>query len=163
MLKFVRTGSWRWIAGEQLGAVRLGDTLCVQESHRVGRGMEQRDQQLGVLNLLSVFSGLMGENTPPSQRGIPHISPSGSGAHMQLTDSEPLVPWARACRTQALIPLPKAVDVEKKMPVGMCQSRTLASGRPSICAAQALVHVFRHECILLAGNRWHGLAVLPHA
>ena len=47
---------------------------------------------------------------------------------MQRADSKPLVPWARACRTQALIPLPKAMDVEKKMAVGMFQSRTLASG-----------------------------------
>ena len=96
-------------------SLRLADTLCVEESHRVGRGMEQREQQPDVLNLLSFFSRLMGENAPLSRRGVPHISPSGSGAYMQRADSKPPVPWARACCTQAPTPLPQAMNVEKKM------------------------------------------------
>ena len=38
--------------------LRLADTLCVEESHRVGRGMEQHEQQPDALNLLSFFSRL---------------------------------------------------------------------------------------------------------
>ena len=142
--------------------LRLGDTLCVEESHRIGRSMEQRDQQADVLNLLSFFSRLMGENTPLSRRGVPHICPSASGAYRQETDAKPPVPWARACCTEASIPLPPALNVEEKMAKGMFESRTPASGRPSICAAQALVHLFRHGRLSLAGNMWHSLALLPH-
>ena len=44
----------------------------------------------------------------------------------------------------------------------MFESRTLASGRPSICAAQALVHLFQNGRLSVAANMWHSLALLPH-
>ena len=77
-------------------------------------------------------------------------------------DATPPVPWARACSTEAPIPLPPRMDVEKKMATGMFESRTPASGRPSICAAQALVHLFQNGRLSLAANMWHSLALLPH-
>ena len=143
--------------------LRVRDTLCVEESHRVGRGMEQRDQQPNVLNLMSFFSRLMGDNSPLSRRAIPHMYSSGSQAYTQAAGSKPPVPWSRAMCSGHPIPLPKAMDVEKKIQVGMFESRTPASGRSSICAAQALVHLFRNRRFALAGNMWHGLALLPHA
>ena len=48
------------------------------------------------------------------------------------------------------------------MATGMFQSKTPASGRPSICAAQALVHLFQSGRLSLAANMWHSLALLPH-
>ena len=137
----------------------FGDILCVEESHRVGRGMEKRDQQPDVLNLLSFFTRLMGETAPLARRGVPHVCPSASGAYTQRADFKPLVPWARACYTEAPIPLPPSMDVEKKMATGMFESRTPASGRSSICAAQALVHLFQNGRLSLAANMWHSLAL----
>ena len=119
--------------------LRIGDTLCVEESHRVGRGMEQREQQPDVLNLLSFFTRLMGETAPLARRGVPHIRPLASGAYTQRATAKPPVPWAHACCTQAPIPPPPDMELENRMGKGMFESRTPASGRPSICAAQALV------------------------
>ena len=48
------------------------------------------------------------------------------------------------------------------MATGMFESRTPASGRPSICAAQALVHLFQNGRLSLAANMWHSVALLPH-
>ena len=63
--------------------VRIGDTLCVEESHRVGRGMEKRDQQPDVLSLLSFYEKLMGENTPDSQGGASHLPIALGGIHAE--------------------------------------------------------------------------------
>ena len=41
-------------------------------------------------------------------------------------------------------------------------SRTPASGRPSIAAAQALTHLYQMGHLHLAGNMWHALALMPH-
>ena len=142
--------------------LRLGDTLCVEESHRVGRGMEKRDQQPDVLNLLSFFTRLMGETAPLARRGVPHVCPSASGAYTQRADAKPPVPWARACCTKAPIPLPTGIGIEGKLATGMFETRTPASGRPSICAAQALVHLFQNGRLSLAANMRHSLALLPH-
>ena len=65
------------------------------------------------------------------------------------------------CTTSPL-PLQKAMDVENTMHEGMFQSRTPATGRSSICAAQALVHLFENERFALAGNMWHVVCLLPH-
>ena len=43
------------------------------------------------------------------------------------------------------------------------ESRSPASERPSIAAAQALVHLYRHDRLSLAGNMWHCLALTPHS
>lgn len=141
---------------------RLGDTLCVEETHGIGRGMEQRDQQPDVLNLLIFFGELLTENTPLTRRGVRHVCPSDSGAYTQKVDSKPPVPWARACCTEAPLPLPSGISLERAMSTGTFDSRTPASGRPSIAAAQALVHVYTHNRLELASTMWHCLALLPH-
>ena len=38
--------------------LRLGDTLCIEETHHIGRSMEKRDQQADVLDLLNFFAEL---------------------------------------------------------------------------------------------------------
>ena len=53
-------------------------------------------------------------------------------------------------------------ECREEMATGMFESRTPASGRPSICAAQALVHLFQNGRLSLAANMWHSLALLPH-
>ena len=59
--------------------LRLGDSLCIEETHRIGRSMEKRDQQADVLDLLNFFAELMTDKTPLARRGVPHICPSDAG------------------------------------------------------------------------------------
>ena len=143
--------------------LRLGDTLCIEETHRIGRCMEKRDQQADVLDLLNFFAELMTEKTPLVRRGVSHVRPSEAGAYVQTGDSKPPVPWNRACCTEAPIPLPDGMRVAEKMEKGTFETRNPASGRPSIAAAQALVHLYRHDRLSLAGNMWHCLTLIPHS
>ena len=143
--------------------LRLGDTLGVEETHRIGRGIEKRGQQADVLELLNFFAELMTEKTPLVRRGVPHICPSDTGAYQQRGNSKPPVPWSRACCTEAPIPLPDGMNLAHKMQSGTFQSRNPASGRPSIAAAQALVHLYKHDRLSLAHTMWHCLVLAPHA
>ena len=73
--------------------------------------MEERDQQPDVLNLLNFFGELMTDKTPLTRRGVRHVCPSDTGAYTTKVDSKPPVPWARACCTEAPIPLPQGLNI----------------------------------------------------
>ncbi len=93
---------------------RIGDSLGVEETHRIGRGMEKREQQPDVMNCLTFYSRLMGEDTPPTRRGIRHMRVPDSSTYTQTSDNKPPVPWSRSCATsQALLPLPKGMSLDK--------------------------------------------------
>ncbi len=139
--------------------LRIGDTKGVEESHKIGRAMEKRDQQRDVLNLLAFYSKLQGENTPLHDRGIQNLGTLPSGAYQPAVDSKPPVPWSKACGTGSVVPPPFGLQ---SVWGRAFESRTPQSGRASITVAQALVHVYRQGCLDKAGVMWHAVALMPH-
>ena len=142
---------------------RIGDTKCVEESHKIGRGMEKRDQQPDVLNLLAFYSRLQGPGAPLSHRGIPHLCPAATCMHTDISATPP-VPWKRLFTRTGLAQLPKdlAAHLHKLWDGGGFTSRTPQSGRPSIMAARAFVHIHSTGQWPLITTAWHALALRPH-
>ena len=132
---------------------RTGDTKCVEESHKIGRGMEQRDQSPNVLNLLSFYSTLQGSGTPLFHRGIPHLCPGTAYQHTR-SNTKPPVPWVKMFARAGLERLPKelASSMQKLWDSSGFTSYTPQSGRPSIMAARALVHIHSTGAMALPGT-----------
>ena len=63
---------------------RLGDSKCIEESHRVARSLEKRRQQPDVVSMHSAFMALQGDATPLTARGVPHVCTPTSGAYTAL-------------------------------------------------------------------------------
>ena len=63
---------------------RLGDSKCVEESHRVARSLEKRRQQPDVVSMHSAFMALQGDATPLTARGVPHVCTPTSSAYTAL-------------------------------------------------------------------------------
>lgn len=140
---------------------RIGDTKCVEESHKIGRGMEKRDQQPDVLDLLAFFSRLQGPSTPLCHRGIPHLCPADS--HVYSGAAKPPVPWAKMFARSGFAQLPKELsELLPKLWDGKFTSRTPQSGRPSIMACRALVHLHATGQWPLVTRMWHAVALRPH-
>ena len=51
---------------------RIGDSKCIEETHRIGRATEKRGQQPDVMDLTSLFARLTGNGTPLHHRGMRH-------------------------------------------------------------------------------------------
>ena len=63
---------------------RMGDSKCVEESHRVARSLEKRRQQPDVVSMHSAFMALQGDATPLTARGVPHVCTPTSSAYTAL-------------------------------------------------------------------------------
>ena len=53
---------------------RIGDTKCIEETHRLGREVEQRGQQPDLLSCRVFYQLMQGLHTPLQARGVPHLS-----------------------------------------------------------------------------------------
>jgi hypothetical protein len=52
---------------------RLGDTKCVEETHRLGRAQEKHGQQPDKLSLHTFYSMMQGDHTPLADRGLRYL------------------------------------------------------------------------------------------
>ena len=138
---------------------RLGDSKCIEESHRVARGLEKRRQQPDLLSMHSAFVALQGEATPLSARGVPHVCAPSSGAYTALV--KPPLKWRTTFAKHTLLPLPSSC--KKTISSSGFKSRTPHSGRPSICAAAALTYLHESGKLHLAGKMFQSIILVPHS
>ena len=66
---------------------RIGDTKCVEDSHRIGRGLEQ-SQNRDVLEPEVLFARLQREDTPLQQRCLPHVQAATDSAYQPIQHSK---------------------------------------------------------------------------
>ena len=126
---------------------RLGDSKCVEESHRVARSLEKRRQQPDVVSMHSAFMALHGDATPLTARGVPHVCIPTSSAYTALVKAP--FKWQRVFGKAGLLQLPPSCN--KKIKGSGFKSRTPRSGRPSIRAAAALAYLHESGKLHLAG------------
>ena len=138
---------------------RIGDTKCIEETHRIGRAIEKRHQQPDVLSMHTFYGALQNQQTPLAQRGIPHICTPPSGVYQPPQNSAPPHPWCKVFGKQALLKLPATCQVNMKD----FKSYTPHSGKPSIAAAAALVHLNTTGQLDKAGEMWHAVTLMPHS
>ena len=131
---------------------RLGDTKCIEETHRLGRGVEQRGQQPDLLSCRVFYQLMQGLHTPLQARGVPHLCIDQSAPCSASCKKQN---WrvVFGTRSRAKLPGEALVKNVRKTPV---------STRRSICAAVALVHLHRGNHWSDAQHLWQGVALLPH-
>ena len=138
---------------------RLGDSKCVEESHRVAPSLEKRRQQPDIVSMHFVFMALQGGATPLTARGVPHVCTPTSGAYTALV--KPPFKWRRTFGKLGLLPLPPSW--KKKIKGSGFKRRTPHSGRPSICAAAALAYLHESGKLHLAGEMFKSIILVPHS
>ena len=84
---------------------RVGDSKCIEETHRIGRGKEKREQQPDVLGILGFYSLLQSENTPLSHRGLRHLAVPDA-AHYTMGTPKPPIPWSKVFGKHSLLKMP---------------------------------------------------------
>ena len=52
--------------------LRIGDTKCIEETHRIGREAEMRWQQANTLSCRTFYTLMQNGSTPLHARGVPH-------------------------------------------------------------------------------------------
>ena len=138
---------------------RLGDSKCIEESHRVARSLEKRRQQPDVVSMHSAFGALQGDATPLSARGVPHVRTPTSGAYTASV-KQPFK-WQKIFGKHALLPLPPSC--KRTLKSSGFKSKTPHSGRPSICAAAALAYLHESGKLHLAGEMFKSIILVPHS
>ena len=145
---------------------RIGDTKCVEETHRIGRGLENQGQRR-VLEPDVFFARMQRGDTPFDHRGMPHARTGQDAAYCPMANSKlpasGLKGWSQIYAKHGLMRMPSFLAQKKEDVLsGRYLTKTPASGRSSITAAQALVHVHGLRDLSLARHVWHAIAFVPH-
>jgi hypothetical protein len=139
---------------------RLGDTKCVEETHRLGRAQEKRGQQPDRLCLHTFYSMMQGDKTPLADRGLRYLQVPRNCTYEARV--KPSNPWPVIFGKKALKGVPAATLGGLSGKSDKFVGRTPASGRRSICAAIALVELHKLRQLEDATSVWQALALLPH-
>ena len=137
---------------------RLGDSKCIEESHRIARGLEKRRQQPDVLSMQSAFAALQSEATPLTARGVPNVCAPSTSAYTPFK-KQPFG-WGTIFGKHRLVTLPPSC--KKDICTSGFKSRTPHSGRTSITAAAALTYLHESGKLHLAGKMFQSTILVPH-
>ena len=100
---------------------RIGDTKCVEESHRIGRGLE-KSQNRNVLEPEVLFARLQREDTPLQQRCLPHVQAAKDSAYQPMKHSKlpksGLTSWAAIHAKRSLMRMPRCIAGKKDCVLG---------------------------------------------
>ncbi len=144
---------------------RIGDTKCVEESFKLTRAMETRDQDRRTLTVLRIFELLAGgAATPLDWRQLPHVALSDEVFFQgSQADAKPRRPWAELFEpTSTKLPPAlhcKRVFAKKKT----YQSPTPKAGCKAIAAGQALVFLRERSLSDQAHCAYQTVVLVPHA
>ena len=139
---------------------RLGDTKCVEETHRLGRAQEKRGQQPDRLSLHTFYSMMQGDHTPLADRGLRYLQVPENSTYQPRSKASHTWPVIFGKKSQKGLPTARLGGLIGKS--AKFVGRTPASGRRSICAAVALVELHQHGQLVSATSAWQALALLPH-
>lgn len=148
--------------------LRIGDTKCVEESHKIGRGLETKGQDPKKCDAAAFYARLQREKTPLSQRGIPHMQVCKSAAYQGASgDTLPdlgLKDWSQIHARQSLMHTPSMLAAYRDTVLnGNYPKHTPKNSRTSISAAQALVHLHREGLLFTnAKHAWQAVCCVPH-
>ena len=137
---------------------RLGDTKCVEETHGMGRSIEQRGQKPDLLSCREFYSRMQGPKTPLASRGVPHVTTDERTPFEGAVSKMPH-PWDLVFAKRAKAHLP--ATVLDHLP--NFSGKTPAGTRPSIGAAVALTELHQADRLHEAKTLWHAIALLPHS
>ena len=146
---------------------RLGDTKGVEETHRMGRGLENEGQSRHVLEADVFFARMQRDDTPFDHRGVPHLRSDQQAHYCPIANSKlpasGLDHWNQIFAKQGLMRMPSFLNQKKRdILAGKYLTKTPASGRTSITAAQALVMIHGLKDLSLATHVWQGVCFVPH-
>ena len=148
---------------------RIGDTKAIEESHRIGRESETKVgcKPHKTLNAEEFYARLQRDQQPLHDRGIPYIQTNNNVAYQpqkfgQLPKTG-LGKWEQIHATSSVMKTPAFLESLKKTVMhGRYTKKTPASGRTSITAAQALVHLHKKHLFHKAGCAWQASCCVPH-
>ena len=146
---------------------RIGDTKAIEATHKIGRALETEGQSRRVLEPDVFYARVQRGDTPLEHRGIPHLGHTQDDAYCPISNSK--LPdsghktWDVIHAKYGLMRMPSFLS-QKKQDVlgGRYLTKTPASGRSSITAAQALVHLHTSGAFSQAQHVWQAVCFVPH-
>ena len=146
---------------------RLGDTKMVEESHKIGKAMSKCHEGHRMLAPDAFYARLQRADTPLQSRGIPHIHSPEAHAYQRAQSRLPASgasKWSQVYGKAGLVkPGEQVARSKSKVLEGKYVSRTPATGRPSIAAAQALVELHGRGEFSKAKDVWQSICLIPHS